>query len=392
MGAAKQSRLADVLRRWSVAIAVALMLAPWPIVAADDIRIDAVLPLSGPMSGLGAPAAAALKAEVDALNAAGGIDGTKLVLSIADDLGQPARARNLMAAARAQRAVAVIGGVTAATALAMVQEAEASGISLFALSAAHAITEPLRPFIFAIVPSDVAMCTAMLRDITAHKLGRIALAASSDGLGKQQAAACRTAARALGITFVADVVVPAADKSYVSEVAQARLAGADAMIGVGVELAMVTLVRSVRKLAWTAPLYVGPGAASDIFVDRARGAADGIRIVAPAGLLAGRLAGSDPQHGVVTRFDERFRAAASTPVTLSAIAARDALAVVVAAIRRSGAGAGRDPGVLRDEIERTTGLVGAGGAITLGPADHRGLDLNAFRVVTIKDGVPSPVQ
>ena len=51
-----------------------------------------------------------------------------------------------------------------------------------------------------------------------------------------------------------------------------------------------------------------------------------------------------------------------------------------------------DPKKIRDAIEKTKGLVGTGGIVTMSPTDHLGLDLSAFRMLEIKGGDWVPVQ
>ena len=48
--------------------------------------------------------------------------------------------------------------------------------------------------------------------------------------------------------------------------------------------------------------------------------------------------------------------------------------------------AGADREKVRDAIENMKGFIGTAGVFTFSPADHNGLDINAFEMLTVKDG------
>jgi branched-chain amino acid transport system substrate-binding protein len=47
---------------------------------------------------------------------------------------------------------------------------------------------------------------------------------------------------------------------------------------------------------------------------------------------------------------------------------------------------GPDREKVRAALEGTKGFVGTAGVFTFGPADHNGLGIDAFEMVTVKDG------
>jgi branched-chain amino acid transport system substrate-binding protein len=55
-------------------------------------------------------------------------------------------------------------------------------------------------------------------------------------------------------------------------------------------------------------------------------------------------------------------------------------------VEAMGRAKGVDKAAVRDEIEKTRGFMGTGGAVTMSPTDHLGLDLSAFRMLEIKNG------
>jgi branched-chain amino acid transport system substrate-binding protein len=62
--------------------------------------------------------------------------------------------------------------------------------------------------------------------------------------------------------------------------------------------------------------------------------------------------------------------------------AYDAFMILVEAINR----AGTDREKVRSAVETMRGFVGTGGVFNYSAADHNGLDLDAFEMLTVKDG------
>ena len=117
---------------------------------------------------------------------------------------------------------------------------------------------------------------------------------------------------------------------------------------------------------------------------RAAGAAaEGVLF--PAGRLhvAELLPASHPQRAVLvayrTAYEQRFKEDASGFGGY----AHDAFVILRSAIERTG---GLDREKVRAAIEGTRGLVAASGTFNFSPADHNGLDVDAFEMLTVKNG------
>ena len=64
--------------------------------------------------------------------------------------------------------------------------------------------------------------------------------------------------------------------------------------------------------------------------------------------------------------------------------AYDAMKILEQAINAAGKGADKEK--VRTTIENMKGLVGTAGIFNFTPADHNGLELNAFEMLTVKNG------
>ncbi|HRY15688.1 MAG TPA: ABC transporter substrate-binding protein, partial [Candidatus Competibacteraceae bacterium] len=71
------------------------------------------------------------------------------------------------------------------------------------------------------------------------------------------------------------------------------------------------------------------------------------------------------------------------PVSTFGGHAYDGIMIAAEAIKRAG---GTDKAKVRDEIEKTSGFIGTAGVFNMTSEDHMGLNLDAFKMVEIRDG------
>jgi len=109
----------NFLRRGLLAAGAALLATPASAQPAP-IRIGAVLSVTGPASFLGDPEDKTLRLYVARINAAGGVNGRPLQLIVYDDAGDANRARTFATRlVEDDRVVAMVGGTTTGTTMAM---------------------------------------------------------------------------------------------------------------------------------------------------------------------------------------------------------------------------------------------------------------------------------
>jgi len=99
-------------------------------------------------------------------------------------------------------------------------------------------------------------------------------------------------------------------------------------------------------------------------------------------VVADALPAKHPQKAVVTAYKQAYEARYKEDVSTFGGHAWDALMILVQAVKQ----AGLDGEKVRATIEGTKGFVGTAGVFNLAPADHNGLSLDAFEMLTVKDG------
>jgi len=375
----------NFLRRGLLAAGAALLATPASAQPAP-IRIGAVLSVTGPASFLGDPEDKTLRLYVARINAAGGVNGRPLQLIVYDDAGDANRARTFATRlVEDDRVVAMVGGTTTGTTMAMRPVFEEARIPFISLAGGIEIIDPVSPFTFKTPHTDRMACEKIFADIRARGLSRVALISGTDGFGQSMRTQCQRVAGTAGITIVADESYGPRDSDMTPQLTRIRgVAGVEAVVNAGFGQGPAIVTRGYSQLGMRLPLYQSHGVASREFITLATpAAAEGVRLPSGALLVAEQLAANDPQRQVVLDYKTTFEREFNQPVSTFGGHAYDGLMILVEAMRRANS---TDGVRLRDAIRATRGFIGTGGVVNMSATDHMGLDLSAFRMVEIRNG------
>ncbi|MGN6286519.1 MAG: ABC transporter substrate-binding protein [Afipia sp.] len=369
-----------------LAAAGAVALSLTPALAQQTIKVGSVLSVTGPASFLGAPEDKTMRMYVDKINAAGGINGKKIELIIYDDGGDANKARTF--ATRLvddDKVVAMVGGSTTGTSMAMIPVFEEAKIPFISFAGAIEVIDPVRKYVFKTPHTDKMACEKIFENLKARKLTKIGLISGTGGFGASMKAQCVKVAPNYGIQILADETYGPRDSDMTAQLTKIKnTAGVQAVVNADFGQGPAIVTRNYAQLGMSAtPLYQSHGVASKSFIDLAGKAADGVRLPAAALLVADKLPDSDPQKKVVVDYKKTYEDTAKQPVSTFGGHAYDGLMIFVEAAKRANS---TDPTKIRDEIEKTKGFVGTGGIVNMSPTDHLGLDLSAFRMLEIKNG------
>ena len=364
---------------------IALLLAIGAGEARAQVRLGAVLSVTGPASFLGDPEKKTLEMYVDDINAKGGVNGQKLQLVVYDD-GADANAARTFATRLVEedKVVAMVGGTTTGATLAMIPVFEEAQIPFISLAGAIQIVEPVRKWVFKTPHTDKMACQKIFADLKQRNLTTIALISGTDAFGKSMRDQCVAVAPQAGISIAHEESYGPRDSDMTPQLTNIKgKPGVQAVVNPGFGQGPAIVTRNYRQLGITLPLYQSHGVASKQFIDLAGPAADGVRLPAAALLVAEKLPGNDPQKPVVVSYTDNYQQKTGQPVSTFGGHAYDGLMVFVEAAKRAGS---FEQAKVRDEIEKTKNFIGTGGIVNMSPNDHLGLDLSAFRMLEIKGG------
>jgi len=369
----------------TVAAAIALWIAGATGQASAQVKVGAVLSITGPASFLGDPEKKTLEIYVDDINAKGGVNGQKLQLVAYDD-GADANAARTFATRLVEedKVVAMVGGTTTGATLAMIPLFEEAQMPFISLAGAIQIIEPVRKWVFKTPHTDKMACEKIFADLKQRNLTTVALISGTDAFGKSMRDQCVAVAPKAGITVAHEEAYGPRDSDMTPQLTNIKAkTGVQAVINPGFGQGPAIVTRNYRQLGITLPFYQSHGVASKQFIDLAGPAADGVRLPAAALLVAEKLPDSDPQKPVVVAYTRTYQQKTGQPISTFGGHAYDGLMIFVEAAKRAGS---FDKAKVRDEIEKTKNFIGTGGVVNMSPTDHLGLDLSAFRMLEIKGG------
>ena len=353
--------------------------------AQEPIRVGAFLSVTGPAAFLGDPEQKTLEMYVERLNAAGGINGRKLALTVYDDAGDAEKARTFTKRLIEQDKVDVIvGGSTTGTTMAAVPLVEQAQIPFISLARAVVIFEPAKKWVFKTPHTDRMACEKIFTDVKSRQLTKVALISGTGGFDKSMRGECVKVAPKYGVEIVADETYGAADTDMTAQLTKIRgTQSVQAVLNAGFGQGPAIVTRNYRQLGITAPLYQSHGVASKEYVKLSGDAAEGVRLPAAALLVADILPDADPQKKVVVAYKSEYETKYKSDVSTFGGHAYDGLMLAAEAVRRAG---GTDKAKVRDALEATRGYVGTGGVVNMSADDHMGLDLTAFQMLEVRKG------
>ncbi len=353
--------------------------------ASAQIKIGAVLSVTGPASFLGEPEKQTLQIYVDAINAKGGVNGQQLQLVVYDDAGDANNARTFATRlVEEDKIVAMVGGSTTGSTLAMMPVFEEAMIPFISLAGAIQIIEPVHKWVFKTPHTDKMACEKIFADLKSRNLMTIAMISGTDAFGKSMRDQCVAVAPKAGVNIALEESYGPRDSDMTPQLTNIRdKAGVQAVVNPGFGQGPAIVTRNYRQLGIKVPLYQSHGVASKQFIELAGPAAEGVRLPAAALLIADKLPANDPQKPVVVDYTRTYQQKTGQAVSTFGGHAYDGLMILVEAMQRAKS---TDTAKVRDEIERTKGYFGTGGIVNMSPTDHLGLDLSAFHMLEIKGG------
>lgn len=365
-------------------VAIATCLVMTGLSVADTLKVGAILSITGPAAFLGVPEVNTLKMLVDDINAKGGINGQKVELIVKDSAGQKEKAvsyaKQLI---EEDKVFAILGPTRSGSTLAIKSLCEKSGTLLISCASSKMIVDPVAKFVFKTPQNDSLAVRKILGDMKKNNISKIAVAVGGTGFGKMGKMFSEKLAPEYGITIVATEVYAPNVTDLSSLVAKWKGNGdIQAVINWSIVPAQTILAKNMRQAGWDVPLYLSHGFGNIKYVEVGGKAVEGV--VFPAGrlLVADSLPDNHPQKKVLVTYKNNYETKFNEPVSTFGGHAYDSFMILVKALEKVGSA---DSEKVRDTIENMT-FVGTGGEFTFTPEDHSGLDINAFEMMTVKDG------
>ena len=354
-------------------------------VVKEDIKVGAILAVTGPASFLGGPEARTLEMMVEDINANGGVNGHKIDLIIKDSGANPEKAISFTKQLiEEDKVFAILGPSTSGETMKIKDIVEESQMILVSCAAAEVIVNPVAKYVFKTPQKDSHAVQKIYGTMKDLGITKIAVLAGNTGFGKAGRGQLEKMASDFGIEVL---IAETYDKKStdLSAVVAKLMANKDiqAVVNWSIVPAQGILAKNMRQAGWDVPLFQSHGFGNVKYIEAGGAAAEGI--IFPAGrlLIANSLAEDNPQKGLLVKYLIDYETTyPDDKVSTFGGHAYDALTILVAAIEK----AGTDKEMVRDAIENLQGVAGTAGVFNFSAEDHNGLDINSFEMLTVKDG------
>jgi branched-chain amino acid transport system substrate-binding protein len=351
--------------------------------AGDPIKIGVIFAVTGPASFLGAPEAKTAEMLVEEINAKGGIQGHKLVLLIKDSNGDPQKAISFAKQLiEEEKVFAIIGPSTSGETMKIKAICEEGKTILLSCAAAEDIVNPVAKYVFKTPQKDSDAARKIFAEMKKMTITKIAVTSSNTGFGMAGKKQLEKLAPEFGVQIVVNEVYEKEATDLTSVLTKVKAANVQAVVNWSIEPAQAILAKNMKQLGLAIPLFQSHGFGNIRYVKEAGEAAEGI--IFPAGrlLVADVLPETNTQKPVLLKYKKDFETKYKEDASTFGGHAYDAIMLLAKAIETGGV----DKEKAREALESIKGFVGTAGVFTMSAADHNGLDLNAFEMLTVKGG------
>jgi branched-chain amino acid transport system substrate-binding protein len=251
--------------------------------ASARIKVGVAGPLSGANAAFGAQLRNGVSQAVEDINAAGGIIGKKLSLSIGDDAADPKQGRNVANKFVGDRITWVVGHFNSSVTMpASETYNENAIIDITPASTNPQITERGYPFMFRTCGRDDQQGGVAGKYLIDNFKGKkVAIIQDKTTYGKGLADETKKILNTSGVREVLYEGLNVGEKDYSAIVSKIKASGADLVYYGGVHTEAGLLVRQMRDQGVRAPLMGGDGIASEEFAAIAGPGAEGTLMTFP---------------------------------------------------------------------------------------------------------------
>jgi branched-chain amino acid transport system substrate-binding protein len=351
---------------------------------AAPIKVGAIFAVTGGASFLGAPEAKTAEMLVEKINQAGGINGQKIQLIVKDSGSKPENAISLAKQLiDEERVLAIIGPSTSGETMAIKNICQEGKTVLISCAAAEDIVNPVASYVFKVAPKDSDAVRCIYKTMKEKGISKIGVIASNDGFGMAGKAQLEKLAAEKGITIAISEAYDKQATDLTDVLTKIKGQNVQAVVNWSIVPAQSLVAKNMKQIGFDVPLFQSHGFGNIKYVQAGGEAVNGTLLPCGRILIAQSLPNDHPQKAVLMAYKNDYEGRYKEDVSTFGGHPYDAILVLTEAIKKAGS---TDREKVRDAIENLTGLVGTAGIFNFSSKDHNGLTMDAFEILTVKDG------
>jgi branched-chain amino acid transport system substrate-binding protein len=368
----------------------------------EPYTIGGIFSITGPFSALGEPERNSAKMLEEWINAAGGIKGHPLKVIVEDTKSDESQAvisvRKLL---ERDKVLTVIGPSATGESMALVPIMEKAETPLVSCAAGLSIVTPKdelerifsakslempkkqNKWIFKTAQTDTSAVEKIYEFMKKKGITQVAVITVTAAFGDFGRQELKRLAPSYGISIVADERYGPKDSDMTAQLTKIKGTAAQALVNWSVGPPQVIVTKNWQQLAMKIPLYQSHGFGSKRNIELAGGAAEGV--LCPLGhvVVAEKVKEGHPQKSLVMKYKKEYEKRFKADVSSFGGYGYDALFLVAEALKEVGPNKAK----IRDYLElKVKNLPALSGVFTMSPADHTGLNKDAFEMIVVKNG------
>jgi branched-chain amino acid transport system substrate-binding protein len=351
------------------------------------LRLGVIAPLTGNYEPLGRDHKKAIELAVEEVNAAGGVLGRRIEITVKDDRSTPDQSVANFNEMKSNVDV-VIGSAFSNCALATIPLAEQERIPYLSLAPADEQVAPVRPFVYVVPATSSKYAERLLQYFQATNVTKLAVAYDTRssyavaGFKGMQAQAGR-----YGVTIVAAAEFQTTTADFTPVFAAVKSSGAQAVTVWATGPPAVTATKQYSAAKIGIPLVLTGAQASRLFLDPAGASAEGVTIASSIGVVGPYLP-DGPLKDSIGGLSRSFRGLYRYAPPQFAQDGYSAVRLLVDAVERAKS---VDRAKVRDALERVN-LVTPNGVYAYSNTDHSGLTTDFIAITRVDGGTLIPTE
>ena len=230
--------------------------------AGGDIIVGAILSVTGKYAGGEAGINNGTKMAIDEINAAGGVNGQKLVLSVEDSGSEQAGAVNAYNRVVSKNPLFIVDSAVSSFVLAQMADIQKAAIPTYAMGESPAVTAQGNPWVLRFsTPDNVTPVAAIQYVLDDLKKTKVALVYVNNDFGKTWNDAIVAEMTKRSMTLATVQVFGADDKDMTAQLTKVKSAGCDAMIVAADPNTHAVMLKQRIQLGLAGVTYVGSNTA-----------------------------------------------------------------------------------------------------------------------------------
>lgn len=338
----------------------------------EEIKIGAILPLTGSAAQWGIPPRDAAQMAVDEINSKGGITGRKIKLEIEDDQCEPAKGvSGLQKILATGKPIAILGAVCSSVSLAIAPIVEQNKVLMISPASTSPLLTNAGDYVFRVIPTD-ALRGKVFADYVfslRHKKISMLYINNEGGSGNQKTFAENF--QKLGGTILSVEAYPQDARDMRAQLTKIKSDKPDALVIVSYPDDTPLVLRQAQELKVNVPLFFQTEALDDpAVIQKAGTAAEGATYILPA----------KPEGAAVDEFAKKYKQRYGRDPELFAAEGYDGI-ILIAKVLQESQTVSSDS--IKSLLYRTSGYTGASGIITF---DGNGDVVKPMAIKSVRNG------